>query len=487
MHGGSGASAGSGREGGAPLRAPLLAAAGALLLLTPAARATAGAAQADHLCQEATAAERDALELERNAERRARFLERAGRSPAGEDAGPGDAVALRASARGWIERTKVLLPQLREGAANARHDRGAVPGLGDYFARMEGELRRVIPALEACLDLPDRCSPPALSCPPAPAMPLPAGGGSAEFTRQVQRAYAQGTSAIEKACLDFNGAVRRDLERASRERRAAGAGTGRAAGAGGTDLYQPRIRALRRDAAQHRQEADRLSGVQGYCSARPRPPRPAPGGGRSDPGPSPVAKVVDLEASWSREWTAGKHLEASAVPLPHVTLGEGEAGSDRRREDRPEVGAAAPGWWREAQASREAAQEAGSERLRAWWHAQQEAYREADRKMELTEFIESRPMELGKDVVTELVEKLPYGKSVTTGYKILSAVKETSGEVMQIVVDAPRVLARGGAAETEALQGRADRVPLNLMSNLFDDVLGRFPKPRYSPKASADE
>jgi len=485
MSGGGGASAGSGQAGSAPLRAPLLAAAWALLLVAPPARA-AGTGQADHLCQAATAAERDALELERNAERRARFLEGAGLPSAGGNVGPGDAVAVSASARAWIEQTKALLPQLREGAANARHDRGAVPGLGDYFARMEDALRRVIPALQACLDAPDRCSPPSLSCPPPPAMPLPAAGGSAEFTRQVQHAYAQGTRAIEKACLDFNGAVRRDLERASRERRAAGAATERAAGLGGTDLYQTRIRALRRDAAQHRQEADRLSGVQWYCSARPRPPRPAPGGG--DPGPSPVEKVVDLEESWGREWSTGRHLEASAVPLPQLAVGGGEAGSDRRREEaRAEVGAAAPGWWREAQASRAATQEAGSERLHSWWRAQQEAYREADRKMELTEFIESRPLELGKDVVTELVEKLPYGRSVTTGYKILSAVKETSGEVMQIVVDAPRVLARGGAAEAEALQGRADRVPLNLMCNLFDDVVGRFPRPRYSPKAPADE
>ena len=102
--------------------------------------------------------------------------------------------------------------------------------------------------------------------------------------------------------------------------------------------------------------------------------------------------------------------------------------------------------------------------------------------MELTEFITSRPKELAKDVATEFVENSlgAYGKTVTTGYKILSAVKTTSDEVGEILTDAPRVIARGSLDEARELSVRAERVPLNFLNNLFDDVTGKFPPPRYT-------
>jgi hypothetical protein len=89
---------------------------------------------------------------------------------------------------------------------------------------------------------------------------------------------------------------------------------------------------------------------------------------------------------------------------------------------------------------------------------------------------------LAKDVVTEIVERSlgAYGKTVTTGYKILSAVKTTSDEVGEILTDAPMVIARGSVEDARELYGRTERVPLNFLNNLFDDVTGKFPPPRYT-------
>ena len=117
----------------------------------------------------------------------------------------------------------------------------------------------------------------------------------------------------------------------------------------------------------------------------------------------------------------------------------------------------------------------------SWWDRQKAAYRQADKEMELTEFIKSRPKELLKDVATEIVENSlgAYGKTVTTGYKIMSAVKTTSDEVGEILTDAPRVLARGSVEEARELYGRAERVPLNFLNDVFGDITGMFPPKRY--------
>jgi len=116
-----------------------------------------------------------------------------------------------------------------------------------------------------------------------------------------------------------------------------------------------------------------------------------------------------------------------------------------------------------------------------WLRDVKSAYQEADRQMELTEFIKSRPKELLKDVATEIVEKSlgAYGKTVTTGYKIMSAVKTTGDEVGEILTDAPRVLAGGSLEEARELYRRTQRVPLNFMNNVFGDFTGWFPPERF--------
>jgi hypothetical protein len=88
---------------------------------------------------------------------------------------------------------------------------------------------------------------------------------------------------------------------------------------------------------------------------------------------------------------------------------------------------------------------------------------------------------LAKDVATEIVEKSlgAYGKTVTTGYKIMSAVKTTSDEVGEILTDAPRVLAVGSMEEARELYRRTERVPRNFLNNVFDDITGKFPPERF--------
>ena len=139
--------------------------------------------------------------------------------------------------------------------------------------------------------------------------------------------------------------------------------------------------------------------------------------------------------------------------------GGGETVSDRVKEYLSEK---SPWWWNK-------------------WYKVKAAYRDADEAVGLTEFIKSRPVELAKDAATEYVEwRLgKYGKSVTTGLKIQGAVKSTGDEVGEILVAAPQVIAHGSGAEARKLYDRADRVPLKLSNDLFDEVTGKFPMPRY--------
>lgn len=482
-----GAAGGSARSRGR--RAGRLGAALAVALLLPGAAAAAGGA-VEGRCRAAADAERLARELEANRARRARFLAGAGAAGAPR-AGGGEAPAGLAEAREAAAAVRAVVPQLRQAAASARHDRGLVPGLGDWFERLAADLDRAALALEGCARTPGRCTLPPLPCPTPP--PPPAGKGRDTFSRQVQQAYASNAARMRQACLDLGESLRRGREQAARASPAPVA-EAPAFPPGAVDLYTPRIQALRRDAARLRQEADRLAGVAGACalgaSARaiPRGPRPA-----ADAGETPAApRVVDLSATWSRGWTSGRPLGASVPPLPVVSSDEGDAGAARRKalaED--EAGADGPSWAREAREPR--AEDAPGEergRVAGWlsdrWRSVRDAYREADRQMELTEFLLERPKALVEDVVTELVELLPYGKTVTFGYKLLGATRDTTEEVLQIVGEAPAVLAYGGAEEHRALGRRAAKVPVNFLDAVFDNVTGKFPKPRDPEEASGE-
>lgn len=473
----AGASSVSGGRLGARLGACL-----AVALLLPALAAADG--DADARCREAAGADRLARELEANRARRARFLAGAGAAPA---AG-GEATGDRAAAREAAGAARAIVPTLRAAAAAARHDRGLVPGLGDWFDRLAADLDRAARALEGCAGAAGRCSLPPLACPTPP--PPPAAKGRDTFSRQVQQTYAANAARMRQACADLGEALRRARERAG----PAGAAGGPPFPAGEVDLYTPRIQALRRDGARHRQEADRLAGVAAYCAggARARatagPPRPGAG-----PAPaSTVPRVVDLTASWSRAWTPGGRLGAAVPPLPVVGAEDGEAGAARREAlAADEAGADGPSWAREAREPR--AEDAPGEergRVTGWladrWRSVRDAYREADRQMELTEFLLERPKALVEDVVTEVVELLPYGKTVTFGYKLLGATKDTTEEVLQIVGEAPAVLAYGGAEEHRSLGRRAAKVPVNFLNAIFDNVTGKFPKPRDPEEASGE-
>jgi len=450
----------------------------ALSLPGPGAWADAGSGRADALCGKAETAERDAREAERKSEERQRFLKGKGGIASRNDTMPagGEAAAIRQSVKARLSEVRALLPQLRQGAAAAAQDKGVVPGLSQYFAQMESSLSRTLQAADACLDAPQYCSVPSVSCPPVPGMPSFNNSGSAAFIRQVQQSYAQSANQLRQACQGLNAGIVGDVERLKRESRPAGPAPGLPGIAppkpfGDTDLQLRRAENLRREASLSRQEADRISGIRGYCGSRSqfrmdagtthavveglkaaeRPRKPA--------GDFPLdAKVIDLKSEWDRKWNKGTTLKASDVPLPKLSVGDrGESAPIRAGESTEEDGP-------------------------SWWDRQKAAYRQADKEMELTEFITSRPKELAKDVATEFVENSlgAYGKTVTTGYKILSAVKTTSDEVGEILTDAPRVIARGSLDEARELYVRTERVPLNLLNNLFDDVTGKFPPPRYT-------
>ncbi len=459
----------------------------AFLSIAPRAWADAGKVRADGLCDKAEKAERDARDAERKSAERQRFLKgKGGIDLRGDAFQSGDAAAIRQSVKAGIAQVRAILPQLRQGAAAATQDRGIVPGLGQYFAQMENNLSRTLQAADACLDAPRSCNVPSISCPPMPGMPVFNNSGSANLIRQIQQSYAQAAETARQACRNLNTEVLGDVERLKRESRSAGAmgglpGSAPAQPFGETDLYLRRAENLRREASASRQEADRASGVGGYCGARSHSflgeetahalVEEFKTGGRRrkpEPGLRLDAKVIDLKEEWDGKWSQGRTLKASDVPLPKLSVGDGDESAAGRIKD----------------FLKDAADQGGPE----WWRRARSAYQEGDEEMGLTEFIRSRPKELAKDIVTEFVENhCPFGKTLTTGYKILTAVKTTADEVGGIVVDAPGVIAYGGEAEAKALAGRADRVPLNFMNGLFDDVTGKFPMPQFGRTGRAHE
>lgn len=449
----------------------------ALSLPGPRAWADAGSGRADGLCGKAETAERDARDAERKSEERQRFLKGKGGIASRNDTfQSGNAAAIRQSVKAKIAQIRAILPQLRQGAAAANHDRGIVPGLGQYFVQMESTISQALQAADTCVDAPEYCSVPSISCPPLPNIPVFNNVGSADFIRKVQESYRQGAEMAWQACRNLNAEVLGDIERLKRESRSAGAmgglpGTAKAERFGEADLYLRRAENLRREASLSRQEADRVSGVRGYCGARSHVRMDAKTSHavvesfkaaerrRKPEADFPLdAKVIDLKSEWERKWNKGTTLKASDVPLPKLQAGDGGETAPNRAEEPPEEDG--PSWWDKAKS----------------------AYQKGDEQMELTEFIKSRPKELLKDVATEIVEKSlgAYGKTVTTGYKILSAVKTTSDEVGEILTDAPRVIALGSMDEARELYVRTERVPLNFLNNLFDDVTGKFPPPRYT-------
>lgn len=458
-------------------------------------RADSGMGVADGLCAKAETAERDAKEAERKSEERRRFFQGNTKGVSGDTVSStgGDIAAIRQSVKAGLSEVRALLPQLRQGASAAANDRGIVPGFSQFFAQTESNLSRMLQAADACLEAPGFCSVPSVSCPPVP--PLPAfqfTGQSAGLIRQIRQSYVQSANQLQQACRSLNAGILADVERLKKESRPAGPAPGLPGSVpgqpfGDVDLYLRRAESLRREASLSRQEADRVSGIRGYCGARSHLRRDAK---TSQPlvesfqaaerlwKPAadfpPGAKVIDLKAEWEKKWNPGTTLREPDVPLPKVTVEEGGGGTAGRIKDRL-VG------------YKDRVQEYADKGGPGWWRDLKSAYREADEQVELTEFIKSRPKELAKDAVTEIVEKSlgAYGKTVTTGYKIMSAVKTTADEVGEILTDAPKVIALGSADEARDLYGRAERVPLNFLNNVFDDVTGKFPPPRYGRKESA--
>src|SRR5659263_237796 len=196
----------------------------ALSLTGPCAWAGSGSGRADVLCGKAETAERDAKEAERKSEERQRFLKGKGGIDSRNDTLPtgGDTAAIRQSAKAKLSEVRALLPQLRQGAVAAAQDRGVVPGFSQFFAQMESNLSRMLQAADACLDAPQFCSVPPVSCPPIPAMPAINHSGSANFVRQVQQSYAQSANQLRQACQNLNAGIVGDVERLKRESRPAG-------------------------------------------------------------------------------------------------------------------------------------------------------------------------------------------------------------------------------------------------------------------------
>lgn len=437
----------------------------ALSLSGPISRAETAGAGADRLCGRAVRAEKDAGDFERKSVERRRFLEGLGGGASPGDAAPAAVPsAVAASIRAQAAQARQLLPTIRKGIAAAEQDRGVVPGLSAYFRQMEMGISSALQAVDACLAAPERCNPPPAACPVPPDIPVYRhGNASADMIRHIQSSYRQAANEARQACLALNAAVSRDLSRLKREGRAAGAASSAGPGTqrfGETDLYLVKAGNLRREAAQLRLDADRASGVPNYCSVGPRAAAaasssgaPAESAGRGLPY---GGKVADLKAGWDSKWSKGP-LAASDVPLPEGSAAAGEApATDRIREY---LGEKAP-WW---------------------WYKTKSLYREADEQVGLTEFIKSRPVELVKDVAVEYVNNNfgSIGRSMTTGYKILGVAKSTSDEVGEILVAAPQVIAHGGADDARKLYDRSNRVPLKVYNEMFDDVVGKFPAPRY--------
>lgn len=432
--------------------------------------------RANHLCSKAEAVEREAKEAERKSAERQRFLKNKGGTPPGNATLPADdSAAIRQAVKAKIAQVRAILPQLRQGAAASVQDRGVVPGLGQYFTQMESNINRMLQVVDACLDTPEHCTISPISCPSPPVMPALNNVGSAAMIRQIQQSYAQAANAAHKACLNLNGEIIGEVKRLKQEARGAATKEGFSVGSkaqqfGDVDLYLKRVESLRREATQYRQEADRISGVSGYCGGRRHSRMDTDtahalvaafkGGDKlektTDPGLPLDAKVIDLKAGWGSKWDKGKSLRTSDVPLPKLSLGE--------------AGETAPDW--DAASS--------DDNGPSWWDKQKSAYKKADEEMALTEFFTSRPEQMAKFVAKEVVKLRfgGFGESLVNAYTILDAVKTTSDEVGQILVDAPKVIAHGSVSDARELADRADRAPLNLLNSVFDDVADWLPVPQ---------
>lgn len=460
-----------------------------ILLAAPVACAAAGA---DLLCDRAERAERDARDAERKSAERRQFLER-GKTfgLSGQAASRPVSPAAVQSVRAQMAQVRSLLPEIRRGVAAAQQDRGIVPGLSQYFGQMEVVLENALQSVESCLADPERCTPPSIYCPAPPNIPVYSkkNVASADLIRQVQANYVRSADMVFQACRNLQSEASREIDRMRQESRNAAAARAAQQGADGQrigeiDLYLRRAESLRREAAQYRLEADRVSGKKGYCASRGRAGFDAAraraaaealrrrDSQRKDDGIPPNGKVIDLKAAWARQWNGGPKLEASDVPLPKAQADSGSESFFGRVDD----------YLYEKMPGYAAAKDYLSENVPWWWYKAKSLYREADSQVELTEFIKSRPKELLKDAVTELVENSfgSVGKTVTTAYKITSAVKSTSDEVGEILGDAPRVIVHGSEADALELSERAGRVPVKFGNELFDDVSGKFPPPRYT-------
>lgn len=438
--------------------------------------AETGKAEADRHCEQAERAERDARDVELKSEERLRFLKGGAGAPS-KVASPPDAgtASLRQSSKARIAQAREILPKLRQAAEASSHDSSTVPGFSRYFSQMESNISRVLQAIDACLDAPGSCNIPSISCPPIPPIPTFRNVGDAQFVRNVQQSYAQAANQMRQACLNLNGEVQ-DIERIKRESQASASRGGLSDSDtskpfGETDLLLRRAESLKQEALHHRQEADRISGVGGYCrtsnhaSIRADVVRSIIGGLKTrgkmelqlEAGLGEHAKVIDLKSAWERKWNQGKSLNPSDVPLPIlVTTDDGVATID-------------------------SSEKVPADDSPSWWERQKVEYRKSDEQLQLTEFLLSRPKEMAVTVFKEGVKKILGGAGATMieGYEIMSAVKETADEVGEILVAAPKAIASGNAALAQELILRTERVPLNLMNNLFEDPTGLIPPPRY--------
>ncbi len=464
-----------------------------LSLAVPAARA-AGTGKADALCSQADRAEGEAREMERKSAERRRFLEGRGGSgssaaAASEIAAAGNSAASTQAIRAQVERARALLPQIRRGIQAAGNDRGIVPGLSQYFSQMEAAIGGALQSVEMCLANPGGCAPPAIHCPAPPNIAVfNRNVNSADLIRRVQDSYRQAANETYQACRGLQVDAAREIGRLKQESRAADAAAGRGADSwkqpiGEVDLYLRRAGNLRNEAARDRKEADRISGVAGYCRSGGRAGRGTGGAGsvadalrsagrkQTDaPGLRPDAKVVDLKAEWEKPWDGGPALKASDVPLPKAEAGPGGETMFGKVDEFLDRNVAGYGMARDYL----------SEKAPWWWYKAESLYREADRQVGLTEFIKSRPVELAKDVATEVVEASfgRFGKSVTTAYKITDAVKSTSDEVGEILLEAPGVLAHGSADDARRLYRKTERVPVKFAEEVFESPTKNFPSLR---------
>lgn len=461
-------------------------------LLVEAAPAAAASEAADARCQQAATAERRARELERNAEKQQRFSAWKGAGSQGA-ASRGEGGAPGTATRASIERVRALLPQLREAAVQARHF--GMAGMADWFQLVEGELDRASRAAEACLGSPGRCIPPALSCPQPPPLPPVKSAGSAEMTRQIQGSTASNANMVRQKCLSFGDEIRQ--ARAGADPGPATARPGPANLPGGVDFYSRMIQSHRREAARYRAEADGVSGIHGYCLRGPQASqkgRPA----RTAATPEPL--VVDLAATWSASWSTGPRLGASSVPpLPRVPAEDADGAAERRRF-LADAGEGVPPWWESFRAARMATLGGTAKETAAWLadryrlaeaslrdagRAAKGAWDEANEEVKLKEFVLEKPKALVETVVTTVIEAVPGGKSVVTGYKITSATRDYAADIGQILVDTPRVAALGTPDETRAQVQRAEKAQANFVNAVFvDDAL---PKWRTTREAPADE